>query len=328
MNKLLKSISICIILVLLTSVLFASGSSEKKSDSYKIGVSKIVAHPALDAVEKGISDYLKENNVKVNYDFQNANGDISTSISIAQQLKTSGCDLLVGISTPSAQSLANTFKDKPVIFSAVTDPMEAGLTQSNICGVSDANPVEAQIKLLVDVTGAKTIGNIYSSGEANGVTLNKAAKEACDKLGVNFISAAVTNSSEVKMAMQSIVDRVDAVYIATDNTVVSAFASVSEVCYKNKKALFNSDPSSVKGQKFLLSWGFNYYKLGRKTGEVIKKVLDGEKPSNIKTVMLTDPSDFELYVNLNVAKYLGIKIDKDLIEKASVIIENNVETKK
>ncbi len=118
-------------------------------------------------------DYLSTTDLEVSYNLQNANGDISTAVSIAQQLKGDNCDIVVGIATPSAQALANIFSDIPVVFSAVTDPNEAGLVGGNYCGVSDANPVEAQIKLLVELTGAKTIGNIYASGEANGVVFKK-----------------------------------------------------------------------------------------------------------------------------------------------------------
>ena len=217
----MKKLALTVLLILsaLTFV-FANGSSESAAaddGAIKIGISKLMSHPALDATEQGCMDYLNSTGLNVVFENQNANGDISTSASIAQQFKSSGCDIVLGIATTTAQALANVFTDIPVVFAAVTDPVDAGLVPSmegssdtNVCGVSDMNPVEEQIRLLVDITGAKTIGNIYASGEANGVTLMEQAKAACEAIGVDFVEVAISNSSEVRQAAQSIVDRVDA----------------------------------------------------------------------------------------------------------------------
>jgi putative ABC transport system substrate-binding protein len=312
-------------IVALVLPVFANGTTEapsSKTPSYKIGVSKLLAHPALDAAEKGMQDYLATTGLVVSYDLQNANGDISTASSIAQKFKSDKVDVAVGIATPSAQSLANVFPTTPVVFSAVTDPVEAGLVADNICGVSDSNPVEAQIKLLVELTGAKTIGNIYASGEANGVVLMNMAKEACEALGVEFVSAAINNSSDVKMAAQAIIGRVDAIYIATDNAVISAIASVDDVCSKAGKALLCADPSGVDGLECMVAWGFNYYSIGVATGKVVEKVLKGESPKTVGTTYLTDPSDFELWFNLDTAKKLGYTIPQSLQDSAAVLIKD------
>ncbi|MGD1817178.1 MAG: ABC transporter substrate-binding protein [Pleomorphochaeta sp.] len=325
-----KIISLLLILGLVSSSIFAQGSQEQVTNSNvkKIGVSKLLPHPALDAVEQGVQDYLATTDLEVEYNFQNANGDISTAASIAQQLKSENCDVVLGIATPSAQSLANVFTDIPVVFAAVTDPVSASLEGGNICGVSDLNPVSAQIKLLVDLTGAKTIGNVYASGEANGVVLMEMAKEACEDLGIEFVSAAVSNTSEVKMAAQSIIDRVDAIYVATDNTVISAVASIDDVCTKANKPYLSADPTSTGELNCLVSWGFNYYNLGIQTGKVIESCLNGTAPSEIGSVYLTNPSDFELWFNLDVAKKLGVTISDELLDSAAVIIKDGVKTSK
>ena len=197
-----------------------------------------------------------------------------------------------------------------------------GSSEVNVCGVSDMNPVEEQIKLLVDITGAKTIGNIYASGEANGVTLMNQAKEACQKLGVNFVEVAIANSSEVRQAAQSIVDRVDAIYIATDNAVISALPSVDEVCSDAGIPLMSADPSGIDGLDCMISWGFDYYSLGIATGEMIEKIINGAQPGPLGTVILEDPADFELWFNLDTAKTLGIEISQEYLDMASVIIQN------
>ncbi len=333
----MKKISrVCAALALLAAIalpLSAGGSSETTTTTgpkaTKIGVSKLLPHPALDAVEAGMQEYLATTGLAVEYDFQNANGDISTASSIAQKFKSDKSDIVVGIATPSAQALAQTFKTVPVVFSAVTDPVSAGLVDSlagnsaiNVTGVSDNNPVQEQIKLFAELTGAKTIGNIYASGEANGVVLMEMAKEACDALGLKFVSASIANSSEVKMATQSIIDRVDAIYIATDNAVISALAAVDDVCTKAGKPLFSADPTAMDGLNCLIAWGFNYHSLGIATGKVIEQIINGTPAGSIGTVFLTDPADFELWFNLDTAKKLGITIPQNYIDTAAVIIEN------
>ncbi len=316
--------------------LAAGGSGEAAADdgSVLIGVSKLLSHAALDSVETGLQDYLATTGLNVRYDFQNANGDISTAASIAQQFESEGCDVVVGIGTASAQALANVFTDIPVLFAAVTDPVDAGLVasnegsaDSNVCGVSDMNPVEAQISLIHDITGAKVIGNVYSSGEQNGVVLMEQAQAACDKLGLELVTAAVSNSSEVRTALQSIIDRVDAVYIATDNNVISAIAAIDDVCNDAGVPLLAADPSGIDGLECMMAWGFNYYSIGTATGKLIEDILvNGANPGEEGTVFLTDPADFELWFNLDTAKKLGYTIPQEYLDTASVIIENGVKT--
>jgi putative ABC transport system substrate-binding protein len=321
-----KILSVLSILTLSSLALFASGTSEQaNSSAYKVGISKILPHPALDAVEQGIQDYLATTDLEIKYNFQNANGDISTAASIASQLKSDNVDVAVGIGTPTAQALANAIDDVPVVFSAVTDPEAAGLTGENYCGVSDITPVKSQLELLSKITGAKVIGNIYTSGEANGVILNNMVQAACEELGLECVSSAVSNSSEVKMAAQSIIDRVDAIYIAPDNSVVSAFSGISDVCNKKNIPLMSADPTSSKGFDYLLSWGFNYYNIGIATGKVIEKCINGVETSNIGTVVLQEATDFELWLNLDYAKQLNIEFTQDLIDEAAVLIKDGVE---
>jgi putative ABC transport system substrate-binding protein len=314
-----------ILMLCATVTLFGTGAAETKGAGYTVGVSKLLPHPALDAVEQGVQDYLATTTLSIKYDLQNANGDISTASSIAQKFKSDKADVVVGIATPSAQALAQVFgstSSTPVVFSAVTDADEAGLVAANIAGVSDMNPVEEQIKLLIDVTGATRIGNIYASGEANGVVLMEMAKAACAKLGVEFVASAISNSSEVKMAAQSIIDRVDAIYVATDNAVISALASVDDVVTKANKVLFAADPSGVEGLNVMIAWGFDYYNIGIETGKVVEQVLTGTKAGDIGTVYITDPAKFELWFNLDTAAKLGYTIPQSLQDEAAVLIKD------
>jgi putative ABC transport system substrate-binding protein len=299
-----------------------------------IGVSKIVAHPALDAVEKGIQDELAAAKIAAEYDLQNANGDISTASSIANKFQSEKVTLAVGIATPTAQSLVNTLKDTPIVFSAVTDPVKAGLVKSlkkgekSVTGVSDMTPVKQQIELLLKIKKIKRLGHIYTSSEENAVVLAGIVKEACKELGIEFVPTTVSKSSEVKQATQAIIRRVDAMYISTDNTVVSAMSAVADVAMKNKVPIMSADPSSAESYPVLAAWGFDYYKMGRVTGALVAEILKGKKPEQIPTRFMTKTSDIDLLVNLDVAKKLGLTIPKDIVKTASKVVENGKMTKK
>ncbi|HZJ88905.1 MAG TPA: ABC transporter substrate-binding protein [Sphaerochaeta sp.] len=317
--------AIAIVLALIVPfALVAAGQQEAGAKSFRVGISKLMPHPALDAVEQGVRDFLATTDLEISYDLQNANGDIATASSIAQKFKSDRADVVVGIATPSAQALAQVFPERsgvPVVFSAVTDADEAGLVATNIAGVSDKNPVAAQIALLAEVTGAKTIGNIYASGEANGVILMQQAKAACEALGISFIASAVANTAEVKMAAQSIIDRVDAIYVATDNTVCSAIVSIDDVTKRANKPYLTADPGGAKELDFLIGWGFDYYVIGLETGRVIESVLRGSKAGEIGTVYIEDPKNFELWFNLDVAERLGYTIPQSLLQEAAHIVQ-------
>jgi putative ABC transport system substrate-binding protein len=233
----------------------------------------------------------------------------------------------VGIATPTAQALVQAITDAPVIFSAVTDPVGAGLITStdsgegNVTGVSDMIPVYDQIKLLKDLTGMKVLGHVYTSSEDNAAALAALAEEACKKLGVEFISSTVSNSAEVKQATQAIVSRVDAFYVTTDNTVVSALGALTDVADSKNIPVFSADPTSVENGAVFMAWGFDYYKMGRATGRMVVDILKGASPADTPTLFMTDPSDIDLYVNMDIADRLGIKVPKELQDNASTLIK-------
>ncbi len=305
------------------TVLSANGITENNGEQLRIGISKLVSHPALDEIERGIKDYLNENGINAVYETQTANGEISTAVSIAQLFQTEGKDLVVGIATPTAQALANVFTDIPVVYATVTDPESAGLSGlENVAGTSDMIPAADELRLIEEVTGARRIGMIYTSAESNGITLMEAMKTECEKEGIELITSSISNSSEVMMAAESIIDRVDAMYVATDNTVISAISALSSVCSENNIPLFSADTTSAFGTEVLIAGGFDYYQSGLLTGEVIKRILEGEKPEDIGTVYL---EKLEIYVNLDVAEKLGIDIPEDIISDATYIIKDEVQ---
>lgn len=291
-----------------------------------VGIAKIVSHPALDAVEKGIMEEVSKAFPGARFDLQNANGEPSTASQIAQKFKVQKADVAVGIATPTAQALAAALKDIPVIYSAVTDPVAAGLVASydkggaNVTGTSDLPPLEGQLDTLVALTGAKRIGHVYNAGEANSVRTAKEAEAYCRKKGIRFVTAIVSNSAEVSQAVASLAGRVDGLYLSTDNTVFSAISSVADVCLSKKIPLVSSDPSSAEKVPVLAAVGFDYYKMGKATGRMVVEVLKGKKTADIPTWFATDPAEHALVLNLDVAKKLGVTIPAELLSRASLVL--------
>ena len=324
--------TVSILLLAIALMIVGGVSSLAGAQPLVIGITQIVEHPALDAARDGFIAALEEAGFKegedVVYDLQNAQGDFTNAISIAQKFKDDKVDLIVAIATPTAQAAAQVNKDIPIVINAVTDPVEANLVQSwessgnNVTGISDAAPNKQQVELILRfLPEAKNVGTIYNAGEINSVVQIEVARETCKELGLNLIEVTVSNSSEVLMAAQSLAGRVEAIYIVTDNTVVSALESVIKVCNQEKIALIVADPSTVdKGA--LASYGIDYYSLGKKSGEIAIQIIKGAKPSDIPIQTITDPKDLQFVVNLDAAKILGLSISEEILKDADKIIKD------
>lgn len=300
----------------------------------KIGIAKIVQHVALDDVERGIMDYIKDAGIDAEFNLQNANGDVGTAAQIASQYNSEKVDVAVGIATPVAQALANAIKDKPVVFATVTDPIAAGLVTSldkgegNVTGLSDAIPTVDHIKLFAKIAGLKTLGYIYTSNEANSVSSLALVEQGAREAGIELVTQSITNSSEVRQAALAIVNRVDGIYLTTDNTVFSALASLVQVFGDAKKPIFSGDVTGAMNGGIFMASGFNYYKAGRRTGQIVVDILKGAKPADMPTVFITDPKDSDLLFDVDVAAACGIVIPEDLFAQANMIFENGKLTEK
>ena len=314
----------------LTALLALSCSGGKKT----VGIAKFVAHPALDAVEQGIVDEISQAKPDVELDRQNSNADMATAGQIAQRFKQAKVSVAVGIATPTAQALVNQIKDKPVVFSVVTDPVSAGLVESmdkggaNVTGTSDMTPVRVQLDMLLAIAPVKRLGHLYSSGEANSLALAEIVKAYCAEKGLDYVEATITNSSEVKSALLSIADRIDGLYLGNDNTVFSALSAVSEVTLEKKIPLMSADPSSAESIPVLAAQGYDYYQMGRATGKIVVRILNGEKTKDIPPFLPTDPEAMDLVLNLDVAQALGLSLAPALVEKATVLVSGGTVTKK
>lgn len=322
----MKKIAKLAVVLAASALLF--GCNEKSSKA-KIGIAKIQQHPALDAAEKGIIDVINEAGLDVEFDLQNANADLNTANQIALKYKDENVKVAVGIATPIAVALANTIKKSPVIFAAVTDPVGADLVstlehgENNVTGMSDAVPTDLHIELFAEVTGIKTLGYIYTSSEANSQTSLKLVQDACAKLGLGLVTQAISSTNEVKQAAEAIIDRVDGIYLTTDNTVFSALSGLVQVFGDARKPIFSADVTGAMTGGCLLASGFNYYKAGRATGDIIVDILkNGKKPDEIPVRFMTEPSDSDFLIDLDAAKNCGITIPSELLKQANLIFEN------
>ena len=320
----------------ITAMLFMSAGGREQPSAEKspirLGIAKIVQHEALDACEQGIQDSLKARGVNAVIDLQNANGDMNTASQIATKFKADKVDVAVGIGTPIAVALANTFKDIPVVFSAVTDPVGANLVstlargEKNVTGLSDAIPTGEHIALFKEIAGISTLGYIYTSSEANSISALALVEEACRSLGLSLVTQAISTSAELRQASEAIVNRVDGIYLTTDNTVFSALPALIQVFQAAKKPIFSGDVTGALNGGCAIASGFNYYKAGIATGNIVVDILGGKKPADIPVKFLTDPSESDLLFDLDAAKNCGITIPQRYLSQANYIFENGALT--
>ncbi len=314
-----------IILVLFCSVFFGIK---------KIGFTAIVDHPALEAIREGVVDELKELGLVEGTDFevvfQSAQGNMSTAVTIAKQFNEMKLDVIVPITTPSAQACTNAIKDRPIIFVAVTDPVGAALipalgkNEGLIAGISDMTPVNSQLKLAkLIIPDAKTVGIIYNPGETNSVVQKNLAKNACDSLGMKLIEITGTTTPEILSALNSVISEIDAIYIGTDNTTASCIEAVGNMAINAKVPIISGDIDIARGGG-TIGFGFNYYLTGREGGKLVYDVLLGKAPSEIESG-LVDKDSLNLYVNLDRAEKMDIRIPDSLISKATFIVKNGIE---
>ncbi|HKK47893.1 MAG TPA: ABC transporter substrate-binding protein [Alkalispirochaeta sp.] len=305
----------------------ASGVSETEDQPVRIGISQFVSHPALDAVREGIVDELTDRGWDdVEYDVQNANADVSTARQIATKFKSDRVDVAIGIATPVAQALRATMDSIPVVYTAITDPVSAGLVESltegepGTAGVSHRTPVQQQIAFMMGLQDITSLGHVYSSGETNAVFLANQTEDAADALGIDFVSQTITNPSEVRTATQSIIDRVDALYVSTDNQVVSALSALSEVASSAGVPVLSADPDSAMENDVFIAWGFDWYAIGRTTGELVDRILRGTDPGSIPTVLVEDTEQMSMVINTTVAERLQITLPQEVLDQADTII--------
>ena len=326
-KKSLILVSIFISLTLLFMFSFHM-SAQAQDKVFKIGISQFVEHPALDSAREGFIEGLSEagfvegENIEIN--LENAQADFSTTQTIAQKFKGQNLDLVLAIATPNAQSAAGVLTDTPLIITAVTDPVAAGLVEDlenkskPITGTTDMNPVAKQLELIKQfVPSAEKIGILYNSGEVNSVVQVDIAKEAAADMGLEIVEGTVTNTSEVTLATSSIVGKVDAIYLPTDNTIASAVPSIMKIAKENNVPVFAAEKGQVENGA-IATRGIDYFTLGKETGQIAARVLNGEDPVSIP---ITGSKNLQLIVNKKSVEEFNLEIPSSLEEEIDILIE-------
>lgn len=334
-------------LLMATLVLLAGCSGQKNEDSngtnkddklviddndetsrdkvYKIGIIQYIEHLALDDTREGFLNYLEEKGIKTEVTVQNAQGEISTARTIAEKYVNDGVDLIFAIGTSAAEAAISVTDDIPILYSAVTDPVGSHLVDSmekpgaNVTGTSDASDVSMQLKIFKDIDkNIKNIGIIYSADEANSVSQLESAKEAAKEVGLNIEEVGIQNISDLPQAANSIVKKVDGVYILSDNKIASSISLLADVLIENKIPSVCVEESQVKGGG-LITVGLTYYDLGYQTGQMGEKVLvEGISPSDIPSEYA---EDLTKYVNESTMEALGLDKAMEVFDGAEFVGE-------
>lgn len=308
---------IAIILIFLGFAYFQeSKPAIQKNKVPEIGVLTLMHHPALDEIYRGFLNELKAEgyqngkNIKINY--QNANGDQSNLRTMASKLVDQNNDILVGITTPAAQALANDTKTTPIILGGITDPQGAGLVKSNnhpgsnITGVSDGAPIEQQLHLIKEfMPNLKTLGVIYTSSDNSAVSEYKKVVAECKKMHINLKSYSIANSNDLNQVSVQMFSQVDAVIVPTDNTIAGAMDTLVKNGNAANKPIFPAASTMVKDGG-VATYSVNQYDLGKETAKMTIEILKGKKKT--ATTPIAHITKGEPVLNLKEAKKLGLKV--------------------
>lgn len=332
MKKIMRGV---LLFGMLGGMLLSCGNNNTKNDSnskakediktekvFKVGVSQIVDHPALNDAKKGFMDAVEKGGIKVDYDDKIANNDMGAQTMIMKQFAADKKDLVYAITTPTAQAAKNQITDVPIVIASVTDPQGAGLVGiENVTGTSGAAPINENLELMKELfPNAKKIGIIYNSSEQNSVSEVNNLKILANEKGFEVIDKAVTNGSELVSAINIVAKQVDIFYAIQDNTVASYFQTLLETLNKEKVPVFgtNNIYSDTGG---FVSQGTTDYGIGYRAGEIAVDILkNGKKPADIP---IETVKDLKIEINKENMELLGIKLSDKMKEKVKF-----VETKK
>lgn len=303
-------------------------ASAAAAADFTVAVTAIVEHPALDAARQGIQDELAAQGYRagdnLDFQFESAQGNPATAAQIAQKFVGEAPDVIVPISTPSAQAVAGATEDIPIVFTAVTDPLGAKLVSSlerpggNVTGMTDLSPIGAHLDLVKEITPeVRNLGVIYNPGEANSITLLELLRQEAPARDLTIVEAAAPRSADVQAAAQSLVGRAEAIYVPTDNTVVTALEAIVGVGIDNQVPVYAGDTDSVP-RGAIAALGFNYYDVGIQTGRIVARVLAGEAPGDIPVEGIETT---ELHVNPGAAERMGVTLPEAVIARAKAVVE-------
>ena len=315
-------------LALAAAVLLAlDTAAAQAAETVVVAVTAIDQHPALTACRDGIRDALKAagyaDGKNLKFLYESAKGDPATALAIARRFNQAKPNVIVPISTPSAQAVVASTIGIPVVFAAVTDPLGAKLVRDmnapggNVTGISDLSPVRTHFDLIMHITpGARTVGVLFNPKEANSYTLVQLMKKTALGVHMTVVEAPVAKSADVPAAAEGLVGKADVIFVPTDNTVVPMIDAVVKVGIENHVPVYAGDIDTVK-RGAVAAISLDYYNLGWQTGNVVVRILKGEKPGGIPVVVAEKT---ELYVNPRAAEAMGITIPRDVLSVADQVI--------
>ncbi|WP_130892267.1 ABC transporter substrate-binding protein [Fusobacterium ulcerans] len=312
-----------IMMVLMFLVVAGVKTNAQEGKKFKIGISQFAEHPALDDVRKGFEDELKSLGVNADITYKNSQGDTGVAGVIAQKFVSDKSDLIFGIATVSAQAAKQSTDNIPVLFSAVTDPVNSQLVKTmdkvggNVTGTTDATPMEKQLGLFQKINPKiKKVGIIYNTSESNSEIQVANAKEIGAKLGLEIRAVGVNNINDIPQAVNSMISKVDGFYTITDNIVASAINLISMAANERGMVTVGAEEAHVNGG-ILLTDGLSYYELGRQTGRMAKEILvDGKKPEDMPVETLANTTKV---VNEKTMKNLKLNKELPVFEGAEFI---------
>ena len=290
---------------------------------FKIGIVQLAEHPALEDARMGTIDALADagfvEDVNVSYDYQNAQGDPAAALTISQGFVNDNVDLIIAITSLALQEAAQVTQDIPIVFNSATDPHAAGVIESwvqpasNVTGVSDLNPVKETLELILEIhPESKTIGVIYNRGEVNSVVQVDMAREIALELGLEIVESTVAHTGEVGTATEALMGKVDAIFLPTDNTAMTAFQCILTVTEENNILVVGSATEFAKAGA-VAAIGFNYYDLGYQSGIMAAEVLNGANPAEMPIQL---PSIVFYAINEAAAANIGIELPQGLVKRA------------
>lgn len=314
-----KLIALTLSAIMALSVVGCSSGGKEEDNKVKIGILQQLEHVALDNAREGFVKALEDNGYvdgeNLVLDIQNAQSDQSNLSTMSDRLVNEKNDIILAIATGAAQSAAGKTKDIPILITAVTDPVDAGLAESmekpntNVSGTSDASPIKEQIELMLRLKpDTKVVGLMYTSSEDNSVLQINQVKAILDDMNLEYVEQTVTNSNDVQQAAQSIVKKCDAIYIPTDNVLASSMAIVGSEAVREKVPVICGESGMVMSGG-LATLGIDYYNLGYQTGEMAIRILNGE---DITTMQIETQKDYSYTINGDMADALGITIPAEL----------------
>jgi len=297
-----------------------SGGEQPNNEMLRIGIIQFAPHPSLDNCRDGFVDGMSAlgfGDDRVIIDYQNANADMNLANTIAQKMVADNADLIVGIATPAAQAAFNAIDgtDIPIVFIAVSDPVAAGLSgHANVTGVSDVLQVGEQIALVrALLPEAETVGALFNTGEVNSVKQVNMLGEAAESGGLSFQTATVTGVSDVSLALESLLPRIDVLINVLDNTVVSAMPTIADICSQRGIAIIGSEEEQVRNGA-LASSGFDYLDAGKQGAELAVRILNGERNIPFELV-----KDTQIVINETVAAALNVTVPEEIAATAHFI---------